>query len=214
MEPLGERDGRIALYLTDHLRTLAGPASTEGLSEHHSRLLAALHTSGASFFGPLHDAAGGGFPQETVDALWDLVWKGLVTNDTLHPLRAFIASPERSRREARADRFRSRRLVPPSAEGRWAAVPTTERASATAWAAALTQQLLTRHGVVARDVTTHRAGGRRLQHDLPGAAAARGHRAGAARLLRGRPGRRAVRRARAPSICCAPNATRRRRPPP
>ena len=76
-----------------------------------------------------------------------------MTNDTLHPLRAYIASPERSRREARADRFRSRRLVPPSAEGRWSAVPTTERASATAWAAALTQQLLSRHGVVARDVT-------------------------------------------------------------
>ena len=154
VEPLGERDGRIALYLTDHLRTLAGPASTEGLSEHHSRLLAALHRSGASFFGPLHDAVGGGFPQETVDALWDLVWKGLVTNDTLHALRGFIASPVRSRREARADRFRSRRLVPPSAEGRWSAVPTTGRASATAWATALTQQLLTRHGVVARDVTT------------------------------------------------------------
>jgi ATP-dependent Lhr-like helicase len=154
VEPLGERDGRIALYLTDHLRALAPPAVTEGLSEHHARLLAALHRSGASFFGPLHDAVGGGFPQETVDALWDLVWKGLVTNDTLHPLRAFIASPVRSRKDARADRFRSRRLVPPSAEGRWSAVPTTGRASATAWAAAFTQQLLTRHGVVARDVTS------------------------------------------------------------
>ena len=50
-------------------------------------------------------------------------------------------------------RFRSRRLVPPAAEGRWSAVPTTGRASATAWATALTEQLLTRHGVVTRDVT-------------------------------------------------------------
>ena len=64
-----------------------------------------------------------------------------------------VASPERSRRQARAERFRSRRLVPASAEGRWAAVTTTERATPTAWAAALTQQLLSRHGVVARDVT-------------------------------------------------------------
>ena len=44
---------------------------------------------GASFFGPLHDAVGGGYPAETVDALWNLVWQGLVTNDTFHALRAF-----------------------------------------------------------------------------------------------------------------------------
>ena len=153
VDPLGERDGRIALYLTDHVRQLAPPASTDGLLERETRILAWLIKGGASFFGPLHDAAGGGFPQETVDALWNLVWKGLVTNDTLHPLRAYTAGPGRSRREARAQRFRSRRLVPASAEGRWSAVPTAERAGSTAWAAALTQQLLTRHGVVARDVT-------------------------------------------------------------
>jgi ATP-dependent Lhr-like helicase len=88
-----------------------------------------------------------------VDALWNLVWKGLVTSDTLHPLRAYTAGPQRSRREARAQRFRSRRLVPASAEGRWAAVSVPERSGSTAWAAAITQQLLTRHGLVARDVT-------------------------------------------------------------
>ena len=153
VEPLGERDGRIALYLTDQLRLLAPPGPDGGLGERETGILAWLHKSGASFFAALHDAAGGGFPQETVDALWGLVWKGLVTNDTLHPLRAYLASPDRSRRDARAQRFRSRRLVPPSAEGRWAAVAVTERAAPTAWAAALTQQLLSRHGVVARDVT-------------------------------------------------------------
>jgi ATP-dependent helicase Lhr and Lhr-like helicase len=153
VEPLGEHDGRIALYLTDHLRLLAPATTTEGLLDREARILAWLIKSGASFFGPLHDASGGGFPQETVDALWNLVWKGLVTNDTLQPLRAYTAGPQRSRREARAQRFRSRRLVPASAEGRWSAVAIPERKSPTAWAAALTQQLLTRHGVVARDVT-------------------------------------------------------------
>jgi ATP-dependent Lhr-like helicase len=153
VEPLGERDGRIALYLTDHLQRLAPAAADGGLLDREIRLLAWLHRHGASFFGPLHDAAGGGFPQETVEALWNLVWKGLVTNDTLHALRAYVAGPARGRREARAARFRSRRLVPPSAEGRWAAVAAGERAAPTAWAAAFTQQLLTRHGVVARDVT-------------------------------------------------------------
>ena len=34
-----------------------------------------------------------------MDALWTLVWKGLVTNDTLHPLRAYVAA--RSERAAR-----------------------------------------------------------------------------------------------------------------
>jgi len=153
VEPLGERDGRIALYLTDQLRLLVPPASSEGLLGRETRILGWLIKSGASFFGPLHEAAGGGFPQETVDALWSLVWKGLVTNDTLHPLRAYTTGPQRSRREARAQRFRSRRLVPASAEGRWSAVVTTERAGSTAWAAALTQQLLSRHGLVARNVT-------------------------------------------------------------
>jgi ATP-dependent Lhr-like helicase len=154
VEPLGERDGRIALYLTDQLPLLVPPASNEGLLDREARILAWLIRSGASFFGPLHEAAGGGFPQETVDALWNLVWKGLVTNDTLHPLRAYTAGPQRSRREARARRFRSRRLVPASAEGRWSAVSPAQREGSTAWVTAITQQLLSRHGVVARDVTT------------------------------------------------------------
>ncbi len=71
----------------------------------------------------MHDAAGGGFPQETVDAIWDLVWKGLLTNDTLHALRAYASPPERTRRAGRPATFRSRRLIPPSAEGRWTVVP-------------------------------------------------------------------------------------------
>src|SRR5690349_8613304 len=130
VEPLGERDGRIALYLTDHLSKLLPPASAfsgasgfsriaEGLAGREADIVAYLHRHGASFFGPIHEAAGGGFPQETVDAIWDLVWKGLLTNDTLHALRAYSAPPERARRQAKGIAFRSRRLVPPSAEGRW-----------------------------------------------------------------------------------------------
>ncbi|HVG83159.1 MAG TPA: hypothetical protein VM820_01530, partial [Vicinamibacterales bacterium] len=157
VEPLGERDGRIALYLTEHAKSLL-PSNTDGaqdaLADREVRVLAFLTRQGASFFGPAHDAAGGGFPQETVDALWTLVWKGLVTNDTLHPLRAYAAGPERARRPSRATPFRSRRLVPPSAEGRWSIVSVLDRASPTAWAKAVTEQLLARHGVVTREVTT------------------------------------------------------------
>src|SRR6185295_10610114 len=48
--------------------------------------------------------------------------------------------------------YRSRRLAPPSAEGRWALVEQAGREpSATRWAAAMTQQLLARHGVLTRE---------------------------------------------------------------
>ena len=157
VEPLGERDGRVALYLTDHLSKLLPPdvlagRRNEGLTGRDAEIVAHLSKHGASFFNQLHDAIGGGFPQEAVDAIWDLVWRGLLTNDTLHALRAYAAPPERARRHSRGGTFRSRRLVPPSAEGRWTLVP-SPAGSATTWATAMSHQLLTRHGVVTRDVT-------------------------------------------------------------
>ena len=156
VEPLGERDGRVALYLTDHVSTLLPPdvlagQRTERLTGRDAQLVAHLRRQGASFFGPLHEATGGGFPQDTVEAIWDLVWKGLLTNDTLHALRAYTAPPERTRRPSRDGSFRSRRLIPPSAEGRWTLVPPAA-ASPTAWATAVAHQLMARHGVVTRDV--------------------------------------------------------------
>jgi ATP-dependent Lhr-like helicase len=152
VEPVGDRDGRIALYLTDHMPRLLPPESEPAdLTAAEQDVLRQLRASGASFFAPLHTALGGGFPRETVDALWSLVWKGLLTNDTLHALRAYLRPPERVRRPGRAAPFRSRRLVPPAAEGRWTAVVSGER-SLTQWATAFSQQLLTRHGIVTRDV--------------------------------------------------------------
>ena len=160
VEPLGERDGRIALYLTDQVRRLrleSGPSRLAPAAPARDRARAIarhLQTHGASFFTAIHQATGGGFPQETVDALWELVWNGEVTNDTLHPLRAFIrAADEQKRHRAPDRRFRSRRLVPPKAEGRWSLVdvPGVARPSVTEWSAATAQQLLLRHGVVTRE---------------------------------------------------------------
>ena len=157
VEPIGDRDGRITLYLTDHLSKLRTPEAlhgrSEGLLEREARIVGWLSGHGASFFAPLHEAAGGGFPQETVDALWSLVWKGLVTNDTLHALRAYLAPPERSRRRARAA-FRSRRLIPQSAEGRWSLLPVSSANPTTMWAMNMAQQLLARHGIVTREVAS------------------------------------------------------------
>jgi ATP-dependent Lhr-like helicase len=160
VEPLGIRDGRITLYLTDHAARLRPPAA-----DHRSHkdtepagraadVLDYLRDHGASFFAEIHQGTGGGFPQETVDALWALVWAGVITNDTLHPLRAYIRTEDkRAARRARTQPFRSRRLVPRSAEGRWSMLETRKasRSAATEWSAALAQQLLTRHGVVTRE---------------------------------------------------------------
>jgi ATP-dependent Lhr-like helicase len=180
VESLGDRDGRIALYLTDHLSRLTrpnpagpktpGPTGSKGPAVPEGRaadVLEYLREHGASFFAAIHQGTGEGFPQETVDALWDLVWQGLVTNDTLHPLRALIRPADtRSSRRTRGPSFRSRRLVPPTAEGRWSAVnqaPSTHdvrsghasatKTSATEWMTAIAQQLLTRHGIVTRETT-------------------------------------------------------------
>ena len=59
VEPMGERDGRIALYLADKLPLLLAPRpQTEPLTEREEKLLALLESTGASFFDPLHQAAG------------------------------------------------------------------------------------------------------------------------------------------------------------
>jgi ATP-dependent Lhr-like helicase len=156
VEALGERDGRVALYLADHAAALRPPRAKvkdeAAVTGRAAAVLAYLEKHGASFFAQLHDAVGGGFPQTTVDAIWDLVWRGLLTNDALYALRAFVAPPPRARRAPRArGAFRSRRLVPRSAEGRWTLVP-EPTASTTAWATTTAQQLLARYGIVTRDI--------------------------------------------------------------
>jgi ATP-dependent helicase Lhr and Lhr-like helicase len=154
--PLGERDGRIALYLTDHLARLLPPAPDAGEIGDRARLvLGHLRREGASFFPAIHEACGAGYPGETVTTLWDLVWRGLVTNDTFHALRAFTAPPPQ-RRRGRPQPFRSRRLTPPTAEGRWGLVRSTIPAGRThtQWSAAVARQLLNRHGVLTREAVT------------------------------------------------------------
>ena len=162
VEPLGGRDGRIALYLTDHVARLRPPtAAPPEVGGRSADILAYLGEHGASFFAAIHQGTGQGFPNETVESLWDLVWKGLITNDTLHPLRAFVHAEEKraARRPRSTAAFRSRRLVPRTGEGRWSVVdsPRISKAAATEWGAAMAQQLLTRHGVITRETVASEA---------------------------------------------------------
>ncbi|HWW96651.1 MAG TPA: crosslink repair DNA glycosylase YcaQ family protein [Edaphobacter sp.] len=178
-DPIGERDGRIGLYLADKLSALWPVASSQPTERvlrddqgnvipvpapevsKETAIVEYLKRHGASFFQDLHDGVGGGYPGETLEALWSLVWKGLLTNDGMAALRAYCERPpSTSRKPARRVNqqavFRSRRTTPPTAQGRWAlnAAALASDRSATEWSHAMAQQLLTRYGVVFRE-TAH-----------------------------------------------------------
>jgi ATP-dependent Lhr-like helicase len=149
--------------LTDHvakLRTIS-PA-LDDLPTKERAIVDYLAQHGASFFAAIHDAAGGGYPGDTVDAIWGLVWAGYLTNDSLHAVRAFTRPPERRSHKSRpkpapAQRsFRSRRMAPRTAEGRWSLLK-PPNVSATESATALAQQLLSRYGILTREVASAEA---------------------------------------------------------
>jgi ATP-dependent Lhr-like helicase len=148
----------------------------------HRALLAALgmatddaaapaHAGGALFFRGLADAASrtlldAGVPAPTDDAvvtaIWDLVWAGLLTNDTLGPLRALLSGgrggahrPRRSAPRGRYAQLRAGRPAmpsrsgPPSVGGRWALAVAREP-DPTRRAHARAEAFLERHGVLTR----------------------------------------------------------------
>ena len=172
LDSLGERDGRIALYLAEQLPALWPPQvgreqGTE-IREREAAIVEYLRARGASFFQELHEGVGGGYPGETLDALWHLVWRGMATNDGMAALRAYCEPPATSRRPARREigsqvgfraGFRSRRTTPPTGQGRWVlqAAAFVEERSVTEWSHREASQLLVRYGVVFRE-TAHAEG--------------------------------------------------------
>ncbi len=155
IEPLGPKDGRIALFLADHLPLLA-PAKKPAEGDLQARLRALFEQRGAIFFADLV-AETHVFAPELLGALWDLVWAGEVTNDTLAPLRSLRAGADASSTKRAAVRgrtsFRPRRVGPPGSEGRWSLIARAGQkpASETSRRAALTRALLDRHGVLTRE---------------------------------------------------------------
>jgi ATP-dependent Lhr-like helicase len=167
LEPLGARDGRVGLYLSERLGVLWPPVGGKTVEEgtKEAEIVAYLRGRGASFFQDLHEGVGGGYPGETLEALWSLVWKGMVTNDAMQALRAYCERPASAKQPRKVHGqqqagFRSRRTTPPTGQGRWAlqgaafADVATAAARGTAWSHAIAQQLLTRYGVVFRE-TAH-----------------------------------------------------------
>ncbi|MDB4954370.1 MAG: associated domain protein [Myxococcales bacterium] len=164
---LGTKDGRVIMLRRDRALLLApDPQPLAQPSPVHDVILAHLKQSGASFRVAIEQAVATALPRDTAgrasipDALWDLVWAGLVTNDTFAPLRSLQAPAGR------------RVNVHASFGGRWSLVSALGGAdsgaapAATQRAVAQATALLERWGVAGR--ATARA------DDLPGGFAAIG----------------------------------------
>jgi ATP-dependent Lhr-like helicase len=158
-------DGWIALAPTDVADLLLPDLVPEAApdSSLHTAVVEAL-AGGALFFRQLVDRVslqGPTSDSEVIGALWDLVWAGLVTNDTLAPLRSLVSGgsaahkPRRAAPRGRYARMRAgrpdmpSRTGPPTVGGRWslAVVPVTDP---TRRAHARAEAFLERHGVLTR----------------------------------------------------------------
>ncbi len=194
-------DGWIALHLAETAPlTIPLPAAdaVRPAGPVHEAIVEVLAGGGAFFFRPLTQAvaqvlAARGPAQDServpniadsgpvddlgvADALWDLVFAGIVTSDSLAPLRAKLTggkTTHRSRTPAPRARMRGpsglamlsagrnrgrptsdaatgiRRGVPPSVVGRWSLVPEVET-EVTVRTHAAAEVLLDRHGIVTR----------------------------------------------------------------
>ncbi|WP_120337508.1 Lhr family ATP-dependent helicase [Cryobacterium soli] len=159
---LAGNDGWVSLHLTDTAPlTLPVPTDLE-TTPLQREILATLGGGGGYFFRQLADSVGSQDDGELVEALWDLVWSGLVSNDTFAPVRSLVSggkSAHSTRRAApRARLHRGRALPratmpsrqgPPTVSGRWSIVPVADT-SATRRAHALGETMLERYGVVTR----------------------------------------------------------------
>ena len=147
---IGPRDGWVTLALASEAPLLLPPPSVEELSPVAQQVHDALAGGGALFFRQLGSAVGSTDDSELLLAIWELVWAGWVTNDTLAPLRALLAAGPKQPRRGRARRAAlPTRQGPPAGAGRWSLVP--ERVdSPTRRLHAISTQMLARHGIVTR----------------------------------------------------------------
>ena len=102
---VGATDGRVRLVFRDQAGLLIPAAADIVDGAIHDTLRDRLRVQGASFWPDLVAAAqAASLPYDTetvLTALWDLVWAGEVTNDSLAPLRARISQRLRAQRKPR-----------------------------------------------------------------------------------------------------------------
>ncbi|WP_428815005.1 DEAD/DEAH box helicase [Streptomyces albus subsp. chlorinus] len=174
------KDGWICLHLADAAPLLLPPPHPLELTPVHQAVLTALEGGYGLFFRQIAERARAALPEaadpQLTEALWDLVWSGRVTGDTLAPLRALLGSgrtagstAHRAKRPTPRGRYgsftaaavaagsgvgrrgpgRPASSAPPTVAGRWSLLPEPER-EPTHRAHALARTLLDRHGVVTR----------------------------------------------------------------
>ncbi|MGN6634200.1 MAG: Lhr family ATP-dependent helicase, partial [Oryzihumus sp.] len=167
-------DGWVAFHAADTAPLTLAAGSEIDFTPTHRAILDMLAGGGAFFFRTLADAVGSTDDAALTQLLWDLVWAGHVTNDTLAPLRALLSggrTAHKPRRTApRSTRYSGRagslgalsgrrpavgrpalpaRSGPPTAAGRWSLLPPVEP-DATVRSYAAAEVLLDRYGVVTR----------------------------------------------------------------
>ncbi|MGV9579778.1 Lhr family helicase [Streptomyces sp. NPDC003509] len=163
------KDGWLSVYLADSAPLLLPPPHLLEETALHESVLTALSGGYGLFFRQIADQVRATThpdctDPQLADALWDLVWSGRLTNDTLAPLRSLLGSgrtagstAHRARRNVPRGRYGSltaaarptSRTGPPTVSGRWSRLPSAEP-EPTHRAHALARTLLDRHGVVTR----------------------------------------------------------------
>ncbi|WP_237108426.1 ATP-dependent helicase [Nonomuraea sp. MG754425] len=150
-------DGWVSLYFADTAPLLLPEPAEITMTPVHERVLELLGGGGALFFRGVSDQLGSTVDDTTlVAALWDLVWAGRISGDTLAPLRATLGTGRPAHRPATTRRRRAvlpSRSGPPTVAGRWWLLP-APAADATQRAHAQAEVLLERHGVVTRGAVT------------------------------------------------------------
>ncbi len=150
-------DGWVALHLAETADLTLPPVDADiTMTPLMTSIVESLDGGAALFFRSLADRVDSTDDVELVRALWDLVWAGVVTNDTLAPVRTLLGrgrTPTRRRpvpgRAGRRGVAMPSRVGPPIAAGRWSLLP--ERSTDTTRRAhALADILLDRHGIVTR----------------------------------------------------------------
>ncbi len=169
--PIGESDGWVRWYIAGQQ---PHPARGDPEQYRSQELLAALAERGASFFDALIPSGlAVADRSQYVDALWELVWAGLVTSDTFAPVRGLAgrgAHRRLSRPTPRIHRVRlaggglgratrTPRIVTPTTAGRWSLVHRSSQSASERLASDIFAQL-DRYGVVTRgSVLTENAEG-------------------------------------------------------
>jgi ATP-dependent Lhr-like helicase len=150
-------DGWVSLHLTGAAPLSLPDPDDFDLTERQQRMLDALAGGGGFFFRQLVSAMGDtGDDAALVAELWQLVWGGHLTNDTLAPLRATLGGTATRRPAPRTRGYRGyarpasvTQSGPPTAAGRWSLLPERD-ADTTRRTAFAVDRMLDRHGVVTR----------------------------------------------------------------